>query len=88
LAGSSSYERVGASLLTAAGLAELVCSTRQEYVERAVSLTSTASALSTLRNGLRERLHASPLLDGKTYARQFEQLLREVWHQYLDRLGK
>jgi predicted O-linked N-acetylglucosamine transferase (SPINDLY family) len=84
IAGSSSYERAGASLLAQAGLGNLVAKDSQEYVDIAVALAMDGGQLGNLRNTLRDRLLNSPLLDGKAFARQFGQALRALWLEWID----
>lgn len=76
LAGDRHAARVGASLLRAMGLAELVAADARDYVTRAMRLGSDASVLADLRRGMRERLRASPLLDARSYASRVEAALR------------
>jgi protein O-GlcNAc transferase len=54
-----------------------------EYIEVAVSLAGDLSRLAALRAGLRERMAASPLCDGKRFAGNFMSLLRDVWRQWV-----
>ncbi len=60
--------RVGASLLTAAGCPELVAHTPDEYIRLAVQLAADQQRLNDYRTGLRSRLLASTLCDGRAYA--------------------
>jgi predicted O-linked N-acetylglucosamine transferase (SPINDLY family) len=64
--------RVGASLLTAAGLPELVTETRDAYVARALRLAGDADARSRLRERLLGAGRASPLFDAERTARALE----------------
>jgi len=73
--------RVGASLLHAAGLPELVGSTREEAAGIAASLAADRARLAPLRAGLRERLRTSPLLDGARWASRLHAALREAWRR-------
>lgn len=81
LAGDRHAGRVGASLLTQAGLADLVARAPDEFVARAASLASDRARLSDLRAGLRARLSASPLCDGRRLAREFETVYRALWRR-------
>jgi hypothetical protein len=38
--------------------------------------------LSSLRAGLRQRMRAAPLCDGKRFAANLMQLLRDVWREW------
>jgi protein O-GlcNAc transferase len=74
--------RVGASLLTAAGLSDLVASSPDDLVDRAAALASDRQRLADLRATMRERLQRSALCDGPSYARRLDQALRQMWRQW------
>jgi predicted O-linked N-acetylglucosamine transferase (SPINDLY family) len=82
LAGKMHISRVGASLLTNVGLASLVADDEERFVEIASTLAKDVAALTALRRGLRGRLQASPLMDGKTFAREFGEAIRTMWRQW------
>jgi predicted O-linked N-acetylglucosamine transferase (SPINDLY family) len=71
------------SHLSSVGLTELVARDLDEYVELAVSLAADLPRLALLRAGLRERMAASPLCDGKRFARHLASLLHEVWQRWV-----
>lgn len=73
--GESHVARVGASLLGAVGLDDLVAQTDELYVERAVAWANDPSRRATVGRELRERLLASPLGDGARFTRSFEAAL-------------
>lgn len=78
LAGDSLIARQGASLLSAAGLADWVVESRDEFVARGVKYASDISWLAKLRAGLREQVLASPLFDGQLFAQNFEKALWQM----------
>jgi predicted O-linked N-acetylglucosamine transferase (SPINDLY family) len=82
LAGKMHISRVGASLLTNVGLGSLVADDEERFVEIASTLAKDVAALTELRRGLRGRLQASPLMDGKTFAREFGEAIRTMWRQW------
>jgi predicted O-linked N-acetylglucosamine transferase (SPINDLY family) len=75
-AGERFVGRVGASVLTALGLEELVATDEEGYVAKAVALAEDRARLGALRQSLRPRLAASPLCDAAGYTRTFEAALR------------
>jgi len=81
LAGDRHSGRVGASILTRVGLADLVAETKAAYVEKAVALANDLDRLSALRNGLRDRLGRSPLCDAPSFVRDIEAAYREMWRR-------
>jgi protein O-GlcNAc transferase len=70
------------SLLTQAGLPELITPTPQAYVELAIELANDLPRLQGLRQSLRERLAASALCDAKGFTRALEAAYREMWEKY------
>ncbi len=80
LRGSRHASRVGASLLHAVGLDDLIADSPDDYVSKASALARDAVRLARLRAELRPRMLASPLCDAPAFARRFERLLRSVWH--------
>ncbi len=77
-AGAAHVSRVGVSLLTAVGLEEFIGETGDAYIAKAVALAGDTGRLEGLRSGMRERLQASPLMDQKSFAREFEAALLEM----------
>lgn len=75
LAGEAPWSRPGASLLGTLDLAQCLAGTPEAYVERAAALASDLPALATLRQSLRPRLQASPLMDEAAFARGMEDAL-------------
>jgi protein O-GlcNAc transferase len=64
------------SHLSSVGLTETIARNLDEYVELAVSLAGDLPRLAVLRAGLRERMAASPLCDGKRFASNLMSMLR------------
>src|SRR5439155_7589787 len=84
LAGEIHLSRVGVSLLSNVGLAELVAANREDYVRVASELAGDTTRLRTLRSELRPRMAGSPLRDESGFTRAFEAALRNAWHQWCD----
>jgi protein O-GlcNAc transferase len=82
LQGETHVARVGATLLQAIGLGELVGRDTIDYVDRAVDLASDRARCTELRTTLRERLRASPLCDQLRFARGFASAMRQAWQEY------
>jgi protein O-GlcNAc transferase len=79
LAGDVHMSRVGASLLSAAGLETLVARTPEDYIELAVALASDPPRRQRLRATMRERLQGSRLLDHAGFTRRLEGAYRDAW---------
>jgi tetratricopeptide (TPR) repeat protein len=82
LRGGRHAARVGASILTAVGLENLIAQTPDEYLATAVKLAREREALATLRASLRERMRVSPLCDGGRFARAVEDTYRALWRDW------
>ena len=84
LKGAHHGGRVGASLLEAAGVGELVAQDEESYVALAAALASDTARLEDLRGGLRERMEASPLADGAAFAAKIEDAYRTIWKTWCE----
>ncbi|MEW6132893.1 MAG: FkbM family methyltransferase [Pseudomonadota bacterium] len=85
LEGERHSARVGASLLNALGLRELLAGDAEEFVRIAAQLAADTGRLAALRAGLRERMQASPLLDHAGFTRNLEAAYRDMWRTYCAR---
>jgi protein O-GlcNAc transferase len=85
LAGNTGLARAGVSILNAARLPDWIASSMDDYVTLAVERARDPRGLATLRAGLRAHLLATPLLDGRTFTRDLETLLRGVWREWCAR---
>jgi predicted O-linked N-acetylglucosamine transferase (SPINDLY family) len=81
LAGSSGMSRAGVSILSNAGLADLIAPSPDEYLRLAVDLAKNAPRLAELRRTLRQRLIGSPLMDAPRFVRNLESAYRTMWRQ-------
>lgn len=79
LAGSSFTSRLGVTILQNGGLGELIACSEDEYVEIASALALDTPRLRAMRDDLRGRITASPLMDVPRFTRQLEQAYREMW---------
>ena len=82
LAGDRHASRMGLSMMTAIGLPEFVAYTPDEYVAIGKRMAENLPHLREIRRGMRERLLASPLLDGAGYTRKLEKVYRDVWQKW------
>jgi predicted O-linked N-acetylglucosamine transferase (SPINDLY family) len=81
LAGDIAVRRAGASILTNAGLPELVTRTTEAYVDVAANLAADVQRLATMRRELRARMLASPLTDLSAFVRALEAAYRQMWRE-------
>jgi predicted O-linked N-acetylglucosamine transferase (SPINDLY family) len=84
LAGRAFIGRAGVSLLTNAGLPELIARDPDDYVRIAAALASDLPRLSAMRSGLRERMCASPLCDASRFVANLERLYRGAWREWCE----
>lgn len=82
LAGDSLIARQGASMLSAAGLADWVAETKADYLNAALALCSDLNQLANLRAKLRAQVLASPLFDAERFAKNMEIALWGMWHEH------
>jgi protein O-GlcNAc transferase len=82
LTGDRLVSRQGVSLLMNAGLQDWVAADADDYVRRAVAHAGDTEALAALREGLRQRVLASPIFDAHRFAGHLESALREIWRQW------
>jgi len=74
--------RTSASILRSGGLSEWVKNSVDEYVARAIDLAGspdTPQRLAALRQNLRSQLLASEVCDTRTFAKEMEQIYRQVF---------
>jgi len=83
--GDAFFARMGFSLSTAAGLADLLAKDEAHYADIAVELAGSIAALNRRRLGQRAIVEASALMDEQRYARNVERAFRDMWHDWLER---
>ncbi|MEE9301512.1 MAG: hypothetical protein V3V17_10375, partial [Alphaproteobacteria bacterium] len=82
VAGELPASRNGATLLTCAGLPELITSTLADYVETAVALGRDRDRLASYRQRLIETRQESPLFDIARYTRHLESAVELMWENH------
>ncbi len=76
--GETFASRHSLSYLANVGITETIAGSREEYIDLAASLASDLPRLAALRAELRPRMAASPLCDGKRFARDWMALIGRV----------
>jgi protein O-GlcNAc transferase len=79
LRGRTHVSRMGASILTAAGLPEWVADDELAFVAMATKHAAEGRALSAMRAGLRARLLSSPLMNSAAQAADLQSLFDTAW---------
>jgi predicted O-linked N-acetylglucosamine transferase (SPINDLY family) len=79
--GEAFASRMAASLLTAAGLPELIAANADDYSVRALRLATTPAVLADVRDRLaRNRTHGA-LFDTQRFCRNLESAYRTMWER-------
>ena len=81
-AGEAFAGRVGASLLQAAGLPELITATQEQYERLAVELAGNAKLLAGIRTKLANNLGTAPLFNTAATARHLEEAYATMYERY------
>jgi predicted O-linked N-acetylglucosamine transferase (SPINDLY family) len=82
LRGATHAARMGASLLSAAGLSDLIATDAAGFVRTATGLAGSPASLAALRTRLRAQLLASPLMDAEGFTRALEDAYRDMWRRW------
>lgn len=78
LEGNSHRCRVGSSLLHQVGIQDYVATSIDDYINIAVTKASNLPRLAELRNSLREKMSASPLMDAEGFVAELETIYSEI----------
>jgi len=82
LAGDHFTSRMGVSILTNAGLPELIAENKDQYIKLSVDLASNKDRLRATRHNLRHKIAARPLMDQVGFTKNMESAYREMWIKY------
>lgn len=82
LPGDRMASRVGASILSATGMNELICSSFIEYEELAVTLALDVNKLYQLRRRLEGARKSCAAFDTQRYVRNLESGFQAIWERY------
>jgi protein O-GlcNAc transferase len=85
LAGDHFLSRMGVTILTNAGLPELIAGSLDEYVQKATALANDPARMTAMRQGLREKVMASSVMNQELFARDMEDAYRGMWQDYCRR---
>jgi protein O-GlcNAc transferase len=85
--GATFAGRVGASLLNAAGLPELIADSPEAYAARLLELVSAPQRVREYRDYLNRTHETNPLFDTASFTRDWETLLLEIYDSAVRSLG-
>ena len=86
LKGKSYQARMGASILNAVNLPELITSTTEEYEALAVELAKNPEKLKIIKNKLLKNLSTAPLYNTKLFAKNIELAYTKMYERHHDGL--
>jgi len=81
--GETFASRVAASLLTAAGLPDLITDTGTQYEDLALALATSPDKLSAVKTRLASRRLTCPLFDSRRFTRNIEAAYERMWDIYV-----
>ena len=82
LAGDSFASRVGASMLNAIGLPELITYSENEYKNKAIELATNPILLKTIKEKLEKNKISKPLFDAKLFTKNVESAYKKIYKRY------
>jgi protein O-GlcNAc transferase len=85
LGGGHFASRMSDSILTAAGLAELVVDTRSAYIGKAVELGKNRVLLQAIKEKVLHAGETAPIFDPRRFTQHLEDAYKQAWTRYLNR---
>ena len=82
LAGQTHASRVGNSLLSSVGLADLVATSLEDYIQKAIALANDLERLQHLRENLRMQMQQAPLTNARLIVQSVESAYRTMWRRW------
>jgi predicted O-linked N-acetylglucosamine transferase (SPINDLY family) len=82
--GPTPSSRLGATLLNGIGTPDMVASSLDDYVEKAVAFACNPGALVSVRDRLEANRETTPLFDFKRYVRDLERAYEAIWQRHQD----
>ncbi|WP_085908704.1 O-linked N-acetylglucosamine transferase family protein [Kiloniella majae] len=84
IAGPDWRSRTTTSIMGSAGFNQFICKDKEEYISRAVEIANAPQQLSTLRQEMRAHLlNHSRYFQIEKFSHDFEDGLRDAWHEYI-----
>jgi predicted O-linked N-acetylglucosamine transferase (SPINDLY family) len=82
LAGDTFTSRVGASMLNAIGLPELITHSENEYKNKAIELATNSILLKEIKKKLEINKLSKPLFDAKLFTKNVESAYKKIYKRY------
>jgi protein O-GlcNAc transferase len=84
VAGPTPSSRLGATLLNGIGTPDMIASSLDDYVEKAVAFACNPGALVSVRDRIEKNKKTTPLFDFKRYVRDLERAYGSIWQRVQD----
>lgn len=85
MAGTNFCGRMGASAMTRLGMQDWVAHSREDFIDRAVTLAADRETLLKTKKGLREKMLQSPLCDAQGFGVEMGRVFEEIWAAYCEK---
>ena len=82
LQGDAHISRVTSSLLSNSGLFDLITSSKDDYVSKAINLASDTTYLNELRQGLRDKFSNSAVCNTTQHRNHIEHIYKDIWEKW------
>lgn len=80
--GNSFASRVGASLVSAVDMPEMIVNSREEYEKKAIEIAQNPQMLKNIKEKLQANRLTTPLFDTKSFTNDLESIYQEIYDQY------
>ena len=84
VAGETPSSRLGATLLNGIDMPDMVASSLEDYIEKAVAFAGDPIALKTVRDRLEKNRETTSLFDFKRYVHDLERAYEAIWQRHQD----
>ena len=82
LRGNNLLSRCGESINLNLQMPEFIAENKEDYINKAISLSDDINNLSSIRRSLRQKALNSPLFDTKDFGKHFCEILNSVWQKH------
>lgn len=80
--GNSFISRIGETISYNAGFPDWIAKDNEEYISKAIKFSSNIDNLAMIRENMREKIITKPIFDIKTFTRNFQDSLTDIWQLY------
>ena len=81
LEGNNFVSRCGESLNKNLGMQEFIASDKNDYINKAITISENKEKLSLIRKSLRDKALRSPIFDMESFGQDFSDLLNNAWQK-------